>query len=67
MVSLILIVKGVAILMITELVVMKKAQEDAKVLRKLREETPKAKLGKAILKIHNIETILKTKIKDIFK
>ena len=46
---------------------MKKAQEDAKVLRKLREETPKAKLGKAILKIHNIETILKTKIKDIFK
>ena len=45
----------------------KKVQEDAKVLRELKEETPKAKLGKAILKIHNIETILKTKIKDIFK
>ena len=40
---------------------------DAKNLRELKEETPKAKLGKAILKIHNIETILKTKIKDIFK
>lgn len=40
---------------------------DAKNLRELKEETTKAKLGKAILKIHNIETILKTKIKDIFK
>lgn len=46
---------------------MKKAQEDAKVLRKLKEETPKAKLGNAILKIRNAETLLKTKLKDIFK
>ena len=40
---------------------------DAKNLRELKEETPKAKLGNAILKIRNAETLLKTKLKDIFK
>lgn len=43
----------------------KQLNQDAKVLRELKEDSAKAKVGKTMLKIKNIETIFKTKIKDI--
>lgn len=45
----------------------KQLVEDSKVLRSMKEDSAKAKVGKAMLKIKNIETVFKTKIKDIMK
>jgi hypothetical protein len=43
----------------------KKVARDAKYLRELKEESPKAKVGSAILRLKNAETLLKKKVKDI--
>lgn len=43
----------------------KQLNQDAKYLRELKEESPKAKVGSAILRLKNAETLLKKKVKDI--